>query len=304
MFQEVRVVLRIVVGLVLTAVALAVAGRRLWWLKRLALSGQPAPDRIEAARAHLGRDLETQATEVIGQRKLLKWSVPGAAHAATFWGFIVLFLTIIEAYGDLFSRTFAIPGIGHWAAIGFIEDLFAVGVLGGIITFTVIRIRNNPHREGRRSRFFGSHTRAAWVVLGMIFLVIVTLLIYRGAQENTGVFPYESSGGWAFASWLVGKALHPLGYGVNSVLEATFILAQLAVMLAPLNVMFSRRPNGLGPLEPMRSGGKVLDFEEADPDTDVFGLGKIEDFTWKGLLDMATCTECGRCQSQCPAWAT
>jgi Fe-S oxidoreductase len=48
----------------------------------------------------------------------------------------------------------------------------------------------------------------------------------------------------------------------------------------------------------------VLDFEEADPDTDVFGLGTIEDFTWKGLLDMATCTECGRCQSQCPAWAT
>ena len=54
----------------------------------------------------------------------------------------------------------------------------------------------------------------------------------------------------------------------------------------------------------MRSNGKVLDFEEADPDTDVFGLGKIEDFTWKGMLDMGTCTECGRCQSQCPAWAT
>ena len=78
----------------------------------------------------------------------------------------------------------------------------------------------------------------------------------------------------------------------------------LHIALAPLNVMFSRRPNALGPLEPMRSNGKVLDFEEADPDTDVFGLGKIEDFTWKGLLDMATCTECGRCQSQCPAWAT
>jgi len=38
--------------------------------------------------------------------------------------------------------------------------------------------------------------------------------------------------------------------------------------------------------------------------TDVFGLSKIEDFIWKGLLDLATCTECGRCQSQCPAWAT
>ena len=69
-------------------------------------------------------------------------------------------------------------------------------------------------------------------------------------------------------------------------------------------MLFSRRPNALGALQPMRSGGKVLDFEEADPDTDIFGLGKIEDFTWKGLLDMGTCTECGRCQSQCPAWVT
>ena len=310
-------VLRMTVGLALTAIALAVAGRRLWWLKRLAFSGQPAPERVAAVRAHPARDVETQATEVIGQRKLLKWSVPGAAHAATFWGFIVLLLTIIEAYGNLFSRTFAIPGIGHWAFIGFIEDLFAVGVLVGIATFTVIRLRNNPSREGRKSRFFGSHTRAAWVVLGMIFLVIATLLLYRGAQINTGVFPYKHG---AFASEIVGHWLHPLGTGVNSVLEVVFLLGQIAVVmafavivvyskhlhiaLAPLNVLFSRRPNALGPLEPMRSNGKVLDFEEADPDTDVFGLGKIEDFTWKGLLDMATCTECGRCQSQCPAWAT
>ncbi len=310
-------VLRITVGLVLTVLAFAIAGRRLWWLKRLALSGQPAPERIEAARSHVGRDVATEAVEVIGQRKLLKWTVPGAAHALTFWGFIVLFLTIIESYGDLFSRTFAIPGIGHWAFIGFIEDLFAVAVLAGLITFAVIRLRSNPHREGRGSRFFGSHTGAAWLVLGMIFLVIVTLLLYRGAQIDTGVFPYAHG---AFASQIVGHWLHPLGTGVNSVLEAVFLLGQVAVVLvflaflvyskhlhiflAPVNVLFSRRPNALGALEPMRSNGKVLDFEEADPDTDVFGLGKIEDFTWKGLLDMATCTECGRCQSQCPAWAT
>jgi Fe-S oxidoreductase len=314
------VVLRMIVGLVLTVAAFAIAGRRVWWLKRLAFSGQPAPERLAFAREHPGTDAETQLTEVVGQRKLLKWTVPGMAHAATFWGFIVLVLTIIEAYGSLFQRTFSIPGIGQWAAIGFIEDLFAVGVLCGITTFTIIRIRNNPHKEGRRSRFFGSHTTAAWVVLSMISLVIITLLIYRGAQENTGVFPYEHDGAWPFASWLVGKALHPLGYGVNSVLEVVFLLGNLAVILvflvvvtyskhlhiglAPLNIMFSRRPNALGPLEPMRSNGKVLDFEEADPDTDVFGIGKIEDMTWKGLLDLATCTECGRCQSQCPAWAT
>ena len=311
-------VLRMIIGLALTIVAFAIAGRRAWWLKRLALSGQPAPERLEYAKEHVPGEVRTQLTEVIGQRKLLKWSVPGAAHAATFWGFIVLLLTIIEAYGDLFSRTFAIPGIGHWAAIGFLEDLFSVGVLCGLATFTVIRLRSDPHKEGRRSRFFGSHTTAAWVVLAMIALVIITLLLYRGAQQNTGVFPYPHA--WAFASWVLAKALHPLGYGVNSVLEVTFLLLQLGVVmsflvivvyskhlhifLAPLNIMFSRRPNALGPLEPMRSNGKVLDFEEADPDADVFGIGKIEDMTWKGLLDLGTCTECGRCQSQCPAWVT
>src|ERR1700681_849947 len=102
-------VLRMIVGLVLTATAFGIAGRRLWWLKRLAFSGQPAPERLGYVREHAGGDLETQLTEVVGQRKLLKWSVPGAAHAATFWGFIILLLTIIEAYGALFQRDFAIP---------------------------------------------------------------------------------------------------------------------------------------------------------------------------------------------------
>jgi Fe-S oxidoreductase len=309
------VVVRIVVGLVLTVVAFTLAGRRLWWLARVGRAGQPAPERLEAVRSHPARDAETEASEVLGQRKLLKWTVPGIAHAFTFWGFLVLTLTIIEAYANLFDKKF--PGIDHWAFIAFIEDLFAVLVLVGIITFAVIRLRSNPHREGRDSRFSGSHTGAAWLVLLGIFLVIATLLIYRGAQINTGDFPYPHG---AFASQIVAHWLAPLGTGVNSVLETTFILLQLAVVLgflvfvtyskhlhiitAPFNVLFSRRPNGLRGLEPMRSNGQVLDFEEADPDTDVFGRGKIEDFSWKGLLDMATCTECGRCQSQCPAWAT
>ena len=310
-------VVRMTVGLLLTVVAFAIAGRRGWWLKRLAFSGQPAPERVATVRAHPGTDVGVETSEVLGQRKLLKWTVPGTAHFLTFWGFTILLLTIIESYGDLFDRDFSLPWVGHWAFVGFLEDLVAVGVLAGIITFAVIRLRNNPHRKGRASRFYGSHTGAAWLVLGMIFLVVVTLLLYRGAQINTGVFPYPHG---AFASQIVGHWLAPLGYGVNAVLEEVFLLAQVGVVmaflvivayskhlhifLAPVNVLFGRKPNALGALEPMRSNGKVLDFEEADPDTDVFGLGKIEDFTWKGLLDMGTCTECGRCQSQCPAWAT
>jgi Fe-S oxidoreductase len=76
--------------------------------------------------------------------------------------------------------------------------------------------------------------------------------------------------------------------------------------LAPFNIFFKRnldsRP-ALGELPEMISHGKPIDFEDPKED-DVFGIGKSADISWKGLLDMASCTECGRCQSQCPAWHT
>ena len=309
---------RLVLGLLFTVAALAIAGRRVWWLSRLVRTGQPAPGRMAGVPSRLRAEL----AEVLGQRKLLTWSVPGVAHFLTFWGFIVLILTIIEAWGGLFDRNFHIPGIGRWAAIGFIEDLFAVGVLVGIVTFAILRIRQAPARRQRDSRFYGSHTRAAWVILGMIALVVITLLIYRGAQINTGVFPFGDTP-WAFASWTVAKVLHPLGESANDVIETVFLLGNVAVILAflvivvyskhlhialaPLNVGAKRVPDGLGPLLPVTdAAGKPIDFEDAEnlDEDQAFGRGKIEDFTWKGMLDFATCTECGRCQSQCPAWNT
>ena len=66
-FTEVDLALRIIIGLALTVIAFAIAGRRMWWLFRLATSGQPAPERIAAVRKHPARDAETQVTEVFGQ---------------------------------------------------------------------------------------------------------------------------------------------------------------------------------------------------------------------------------------------
>jgi len=311
------VTLRIVIGLVMTAIAVVIAGQRVSWLYRLATSGQPAPERLEAARKHVGRDVAVELSEVLGQRKLLKWSVPGLAHFFVFWGFLVLLTVYIEAYGSLFSKSFHIPLIGTSPVLGFLQDTIALAALAGIIAFAIIRIREAPTRLDRDSRFAGSHLGGAWLILFMIFLVILTMFLFRGSSVNSGNFPYGNA---AYMSHLAGKALHPLGPDVNENLETGALLAHIAVMLiflvivvrskhlhifvAPLNVLFSRRPNALGPLEPMRSNGTVLNFEEADPDNDVFGRSKIEDFTWKGLLDFGTCTECGRCQSQCPAWNT
>ncbi|MFZ8872343.1 MAG: (Fe-S)-binding protein, partial [Candidatus Nanopelagicaceae bacterium] len=76
--------------------------------------------------------------------------------------------------------------------------------------------------------------------------------------------------------------------------------------LAPFNIFFKRNVDAaptLGALPEMLSKGALIDFEDPKED-DVFGIGKAADISWKGLLDMASCTECGRCQSQCPAWHT
>jgi Fe-S oxidoreductase len=305
--------IRLVIGLGMTAVAFGLAAGRAQWLYRLIRSGQPAVGRSEHQPQQF---VEAQVTEVLGQRRLLKWTVPGIAHVFAFWGFLVLGATIIEAYGALFDEDFYIPIIGQQPWLGFLEDLFAVLVLVGIAIFAVIRLTNNPAKKGRQSRFYGSHLGAAWLVLFMIFNVVWTLLLYRGAQINTGVFPFESG---AFASEVVAGWLEPLGEQANEVLETVGILLQIGVILgflvlvlyskhshiflAPINVSFKRKPIALGPLLPMYSGSTQIDFEDPGED-DTFGRGKIEDFTWKGLLDFATCTECGRCQSQCPAWNT
>src|SRR5581483_9427073 len=302
-----------VLGLVLTAAAFAVAGRRVWTLVRLGRAGQPAePGRTQDA----GRRLWAVLTEVFGQRKLLKWTGAGTAHFFVFWGFVILGATILEGYGALFQRDFHIPLIGTDTWLGFLEDLFIAAVLAGLAAFAAIRLRQSPNRAGRSSRFSGSHLGAAWLVLFMIFNVMWTLLLYRGAQINTGYFPYRHG---AFASQEVGHWLHPLGHTANDVLETVGIVGSLGVVLAFLvlvvyskhmhiftalpNVAFSRRPRALGPLLPVYSGGQPVNFEDPGED-DKIGRGAIEDFTWKGLLDFATCTECGRCQSQCPAWNT
>lgn len=307
-----QTLIRLVLGLGLTAVVVSLALKRVWWLYRLVMAGQPASGRTD----NVGSRIWAQVSEVFGQRKLLKWSIPGLAHFFTMWGFFILITVYIEAYGTLFQPNFHIPIVGRWNALGFLQDFIALAVLAGITTFTIIRLRSEPKEYGRSSRFYGSHTGGAWLILFMIFLVIFSYAIFRGAAVNTGNFPY---GHGAFFSHAMGTLMHPLGPTVNEWVETFALLAHIAValifllivlhskhlhiFLAPINVTFKRLPDGLGPLLPMESGGKPINFEDPGED-DVFGRGKIEDFTWKANLDFATCTECGRCQSQCPAWNT
>ena len=303
-------VVRIVLGTAIIVVAAVFAARRILFLQGMIRSGQPAVGRT----SHVGKRAELEGTQVLGQKKLLQWAVPGIAHVFAFWGFLVLGITVVEALGEVYIENFWFPIIGKWPIVLFLEDLFVILVFVGIVMFAIIRLLNNPAKEGRASRFFGSHTGAAWIVLLMIFNVLWTLELYRGAKLAL----YGQLPGAFFSNWIA-SLMEPLGVSTLEVLEFLGVLLHIAVILgfllivlyskhlhiglAPINVAFSRLPNGLGPLLPMYSGGKPIDFEDPADDA-TFGVGRIEDFTWKDTLDFATCTECGRCQSQCPAWAT
>ena len=133
--------LRLAVGLGITAVMVAIAGRRFLWIGRLISAGQAAvPSRIK----DVPKRIKAELVEVGGQKKLLQWTVPGMAHAFTFWGFTILSLTILEAFGALFQRDFHIPLIGHTAVIGFLEDFFAVAVIVSLCVFVGIRVKHSP----------------------------------------------------------------------------------------------------------------------------------------------------------------
>lgn len=186
--MELHMVVRLVATLSVVAVLGYFIAKRSWFLIRTMSVGQAVPNPV----AHLPKRAETEFVQVAGQKKLLAWVLPGVAHVMAFYGFIVLGFTILEATGAVFDPDFSIPIIGKSPILGFLEDLFAILVLLAVLIFAGIRIAQSPKRLGRNSRFFDSSLGAAWLVLFMIFNVVWTLVLYRAAQVNTGVFPFES----------------------------------------------------------------------------------------------------------------
>ncbi len=298
---------RIAFGFAIIGATLAIATKRIRYLVDLMLRGRPDPERFEDPIAKV----KAQLTKVLGQRKLLQWSIPGALHALTFWGFLVVQVTLIESIGELFDPEFMIPIIGDHEWLGFMQDLFFLLVTIALVGFVIIRVQNRPKEKGRRSRFFGSHLGAAYVVLFMIFNVVWTVALLRGARSALGTLPYND---WAFISKGIGYLVDELSVSTLRWIEDGALLGHLLVVFSFLilvvyskhlhiftsviNVPLGRQPIALGALRPME-----IDMENMTEDT-VFGVGKVEDFTWKQILDMYTCTECGRCQSVCPAWNT
>jgi Fe-S oxidoreductase len=292
-------VARIAVLLLLVGAAFALAARRARQLTRMVRLGRPV-DRSGDLPRRAGRE----ATEVLGQRKLLQRFGPGFMHALIFWGFLILLTTILEVAGQVVDPAFELPIIGGTAWLGFLQDLLALGVLVGIAIALTIRLVQRPER------FVGSHATDAYRILGLIFWIIATLFLARGARIALG---YAPETWWTPVSTTAAAGLGWLSEGLQRATMWTALWVHLLIILgflvylgyskhlhiatSAINVWLSNtRPRGtLAPLK--------IDLEAADGDV-YLGAATIADLTRKEALDLYACTECGRCQSACPAWNT
>ena len=118
---------------------------------------------------------------MLGQRKLLSGSCPASMHAFIFWGFLVLFPTIVMAMIAAVDKHAELPWLGRQSWFGWLVDLFVVLVLVGVVTAVVIR------KVVRPKRFEGSHLGEADFILLMIAGVVVTLLCWHAAAHAQGL---------------------------------------------------------------------------------------------------------------------
>ncbi|MEU4244555.1 (Fe-S)-binding protein, partial [Actinoplanes sp. NPDC026619] len=312
--RAVEVVASVVAALI-TVVAVVLAVRAVRTVTAVIRRGQPAPERF----ADPGRRAATMLREIAGHTRMLKWGMIGAAHWFVMVAFLVLSLLVLEAYFEVVTPTGSLPLIGHWVVFGLATEWIGIFGLAGILYLVFVRQRT---RRAPRSRFTGSTMWQAYFVEAVIVGVLICGFLIRGFKVANDTFefpawatPLSHAVGAALPAWSAGatvvacvKIMISMGWLITISLNPTMGVAWHR-FLAFFNIFFKRSPekpagSGLGALKPMMSEGKPLDFEEADPEKDQFGVAQVEQFTWKGLLDFSTCTECGRCQSQCPAWNT
>jgi Fe-S oxidoreductase len=280
---------------VVLVVAIVLFARRAMLLYRLIRRGKPV-----ARFDDLSARARAEAVVVIGQSKLLQRLLPGAMHAAIFWGFIVLFPTIFIAMIGVVDQHATLPWLGRQGWYALLVDVFAFLVLGGVVVAFAIRKIQRPQR------FAGSHVREADVILFLIAGIIVSLFIWHASQIALGLNEYPAA--WAPISSLLAEGLHrawtPYVERAAVWTHVLIILGflvyipyskHLHIFLAAVNVFFGRT-RARGRLEP-------IDLD-APEDKIRYGVAKAGDLTWKQMVDTMSCTECGRCQDVCPAFNT
>ena len=237
--------------------------------------------------------------EVLTHSRMLKFTGSGIAHWFVMVGFVSLLGTLLTAYYQVVDPSFTLPLIGNWFVYRYFVLFIAWATGIGIVTLIGVRQVTRFIHKGRTSRFLGSGSLKAYYVEATI-LAVVFCVILLDREEHQAYINTQN------IQLIAGiKIVVSMAWFIVIALNLTMGVAWHR-FLAPFNIFFKRNISSqpaLGPLPEMISHGAPINFEDPKED-DIFGIGKSADISWKGLLDMASCTECGRCQSQCPAWHT
>jgi Fe-S oxidoreductase len=232
-----------------------------------------------------------------------RWS--GALHLMIFYGFVLLGTSIVQVFAEAVLPGFKPNPPLVNTLVAFIQDLFAVLVVVGVVMAVYSRLFIHP------LRYKGSNETDGLFILSMITLVMVTQVgVTASRLLLDSSYGPDPSRAWRPVSEAVAALLGAVGVGGAGadVLHHGFILANMLVVLAFLSYLPSSKHQHIylaieniffRNLDPIGALPK-LDIENADH----FGASRIEHFSWKHMLDMYTCTECGRCQDQCPAYLT
>ena len=309
-----------IIAYLLTAIAVGIFAVRAFALYKKISAGQKDNSRSSNKASRFKNMLR----EIFTHTKMLNFTVTGIAHWFVMIGFFALLGTLITAYGQLINPSWALPIIGHFVGYEFFAELIALLTGIGIVALIGIRQATRLFKKDRSSRFYGSGNFKAYYVEATILVIVFCVIALRGLE---GALTDVNSWNFHFAFSYPAVLLFS-NYSIAQIENLIQIVAFIKIatsmiwfivvglnlnmgvawhrFLAFFNIYFKKYPgkqNALGALPPMISHGQEINFEDPKED-DVFGIGTTADISWKGLLDMATCTECGRCQSQCPAWHT
>ena len=237
---------------------------------------------------------------VAGQLRLFRFFPPGLAHFFIFWGFLLLSLTILQAILEglvaFANPNFVLPVIGTFGPLALLQDLFAVFVAIAVLYALYVRLIANP------KRYQGSHKAQGVMVLLFILTIMLSLLTMNGARINLGEDPLAN---WRPVSAAVGGLFAALSASGQFAVKETSYWVHLGVVL----VFLTELPMGkhfhvvtsvfavfLRDLEPR---GRLPALQQTNGDA---GVKVAEQLRWRQMLDLYTCTECGRCQEVCPAY--
>ena len=301
-----------VLGIVLSAPAWVLFIRAARRLYLFIAAGQPAPGRTNRP---LRRGVQV-LKEVFFHTELMRRPAIAVAHWFVMVGFLIGSLVWFEAYIQTFNPAGGWPLLSQWSLYHFAEEVLAIGTVLGIGFLFAIRLSTGM-RE-RLSRFYGSNALSAFFVEGVIFLEGAGMLLVKAGKIAT----YGHASPWAdfFTQYLAGfLPASPIMVSVFALFKLLVGMVWLVVVarnltwgvawhrfLAFFNIFFQRNPDGapaLGKVLPLYDGTTELTIDTIEEDSSL-GIGHLQDASWKMLLDAATCTECGRCQTQCPSWNT